>query len=367
MRIAILSLVIAAVYPAAAAASGETTRRVELVDAVDQTLVEASKDRSGYAIVLEMDGDVVLERGYGCAVRHECEPFEPDTIAQIGSLTKQFTAAAVLRLAENGRVDLDAPIGRYLTDVPASAARITPEQLLTHASGLPEYCGADFDEISRPDFVRQCLAAPPGFEPGTQTAYSNVGYGALAVIVERVSGRPLEAFLREEILEPAGLRSTGYFVSRDDGRFAHGYLDGEDQGNIRDRIAALGGDWWNLRGNGGMQASARDMYRWYRAVNEAGSLSPEMRHWLTTPHSRWKDGVAEGFGWYFRTDDGSTIHQMSHSGSDGVFFSYFWHRPQDRVFMYFVGNSGEEPVLTTLRQVLQLLRAYLSDEAATSE
>lgn len=367
MRIAIVSLVAAAICPALVAASGEKTGHAEIVDAVDEVLVDASNDGAGYAIVLEIDGDIVLERGYGCAVRDECEPFEPDTIAQIGSLTKQFTASAVLRLVETGRVDLDAPIGRYLPHLPATTARITPEQLLTHTSALPEYCGADFDAISRPEFVRKCLAAPLRFEPGTQTAYSNVGYGALAVIVERVSGQSLEAFLREEILKPAGLSSTGYFVSRDGDRYARGYVDGKDQGNIRNRIAALDGDWWKLKGNGGMQASAKDMYRWYRALNEAGTLSPELRRWLTTPHSAWKDGVAEGYGWYFRTDDGSTVHQMSHSGSDGVFFSYYWHRPQDDAFMYFVGSSGEEPVLSTLREVLRLLRSYLSGEAAVSE
>jgi CubicO group peptidase (beta-lactamase class C family) len=126
-------------------------------------------------------------------------------------------------------------------------------------------------------------------------------------------------------------------------------------GNIAEQIRALGKHWWNLKGNGGMQASALDMHAWYKVLNGDGALSQNVRAQLTTPHSPWADGVAEGYGWYCRSDDDGRMRQMSHSGSDGVFFSYYRHRLDRRAFMCFVGNSGEEPAKDVLRKVLGIL------------
>lgn len=352
----------------APAATDTRHDHADVVAGIDEILERASRDGSGFAVVIEIGDELVLEKGYGLAIRDGHVPFTPDTVAQVGSLTKQFTATALLDLVEKGRVELDAPVSRYIPEIPATAAAITPRQLLTHSSGLPEYCGPDFEAIGRSEFVRRCLAMPLAFKPGTRTAYSNVGYSAIALIIETASGRPYADYLRDEILKPAGLLDTGYFLSNHESTdLAHGYLDGQDRGNIRDRISALDGDWWNLKGNGGMQASATDMYRWYRALNEPGTLSPRLRQWLTAPHTDWNDGVAEGFGWFFRSEDGSAVDQMSHAGSDGVFFSYYWHRIEEDAFMYFVGNSGEQSVLETLREVLDALRTHLSAEKAAPD
>lgn len=187
-------------------------------------------------------------------------------------------------------------------------------------------------------------------------AYSNVGYGAIAAVIEFVTEQDFEAYLEDEILRPNGLKATGHLFPEDlDADFARGYLEDEDMGNIAEQIAALEGNWWSLKGNGGMQASTQDMYAWYQVLNGAGVLSDNVRAELTVPHLPWSDGVAEGYGWYFRSDDDARIRQMSHSGSDGVFFSYYWHQPDEQAFMYFVGNSGEEPTLKVLREVLGIL------------
>lgn len=330
--------------------------------AIDSVLRKASQDDSGYAIIVEIDGKVVLSKGYGYADRGRKIPFKPTTVAQIGSLSKQFAATAILQLEEDGTVDLEKPIRSYIPELTTSAGDMTIKQLLTHSSGLVEYCGDDFERVSRDRFVRNCLSSPLRFEPGTGTAYSNVGYSAIAAIVEYSTSRSFEDYLLESVLRPNGLASTDHLFSGDpDHEFARGYLEGRDVGNIAERIRTLGDDWWNLKGNGGMQASTLDMYAWYKVLNGDGTLADSIRSELTVPHSPWVDGVAEGYGWYFRSDDSGRARQMSHSGSDGVFFSYYWHRLDKHAFMYFVGNSGEEPTKNTLRRILGLLTSYLQE------
>ncbi len=357
-----LALVIASTLLPGCAPAGDDARNkgLDLPSRIDAVLAGASADGSGFAIIVELDGEVIVSNGYGHADRESRSPFTPETIAQIGSLTKQFTATAVLHLAEAGKVELMAPLRTYLPELESPAGDITLHQLLTHSAGLPEYCGDDFDPLSRDNFIDSCLGAPLVFEPGTDVAYSNVGYSVIAAVIDVVAEQGYETYLEDRVLRPNGLGATGHlFAESFDGVFARGYLDDQDMGNIAERIEALDGDWWNLKGNGGMQASTLDMYAWYRALNGHGVLSDAVRARLTVPHSPWSDGVAEGYGWFFRSDDGSRIRQMSHSGSDGVFFSYYWHRVDRQAFMYFVGNGGEEPTKVALREVLSILNEAL--------
>lgn len=338
--------------------SEASEREVNLSTRIDAILSEASSDGSGFAVIVELDGHIVLRKGYGYADRETNIAFTPETIAQIGSLTKQFNAAAILQLAENGEVELAAPLRKYIPGVESPVGEVTLRQLLTHRSGLPEYCGDDYEPVTRDEFIEVCLGLPLLFEPGTDVAYSNVGYSAIAAVIEFVTDRDFDTYLQEEILRLNGLNKTGHlFAENLDANFARGYLEDKDMGNIANRIKELDPSWWNLKGNGGMQASTQDMYAWYKALNGDGALSAFIRAELTRPHSPWVNGVAEGYGWYFRSVDGARIRQMSHSGSDGVFFSYYWHRPDNRAFMYFVGNSGEGPTKKALREILEIFNS----------
>jgi CubicO group peptidase (beta-lactamase class C family) len=230
----------------------------EAIARVDGRLTAAAADGSGFAIIVERDGAVILRRGYGLANRSTGERFTTETIAQIGSITKQFTATAALMLVHRGALDLGAPVKTYLPGAPAALASVTLHQLLTHTGGLPEYCGEDFDRMPLATMLSACLSRPPAFAPGTGYGYSNPGFSVVAAIIEAVTGESLEKFLRDELLTPNGLRHTGYTFPRAGPKgFAHGYSNGEDRGVISDRISALGRDWWNLEGNGGMQAPSR--------------------------------------------------------------------------------------------------------------
>jgi CubicO group peptidase (beta-lactamase class C family) len=166
-----------------AAAHAELTRR-------------AGAGWSGAAII-EFRRRVALREGYGLANREAKIPFTTRTVAQFGSLTKQFTATAVALLAREHRLSMTDSIARYIPAVQGVARSITLHELLTHSSGLPQYCGGDFARAPEREFVERCLDTAKLATRGSY-AYSNPGYSVLGIVVERVSGEPLERFLRRD-------------------------------------------------------------------------------------------------------------------------------------------------------------------------
>jgi CubicO group peptidase (beta-lactamase class C family) len=305
----------------------------------------------GGAVVIERAGTVLLQAGYGLADRERRIPFTPRTIAQVGSLTKQFTAMAVLDLWRRGRLGLNDPVSRHLPGVPGPLADRTIHQLLTHTAGLPEYCGLDFQRTTLEDLLA-CVEVEGAVSPAGSVSYSNAGYSVLAAVVESVSGMGLEAYLRDRFLVPLGMHRTGYhFPATPDTAFALGYGPGGAQRPISERITPMGDAWWHLKGNGGMQASAADMHRWSIALRHGPVIDDTMRAMAFSPHETRDPGVHAGYGWFVRTDENG-IFRISHTGSDGVFYAAALWYPRSDTFVYFVGNSGEQRTLGVLRRLL---------------
>lgn len=356
-----LNILVAASAASLAAAAAQQSVTMEIRDGalagtVDREFREALKRDTSGAIVLEANGKIVLKAGYGFANRETHTPFTPQTIAQIGSITKQFTAMALIDLWHRGKVDFSRPVRAYLPATAEPAASVTLDQLLLHTTGMPDECGDDFDRVSKKDFLTKCASRPLAFKPGSQFRYSNAEYSLLGMVVEKVSGEPLEKYLVEHFFRPFGMTHTGYgFPGVPRARFASGYLDGKVQAPIDQRIAALNGDDWNLKGNGGMQSTLDDMDRWYHALSDATGLPEAMRKTALAPRFRRADkpGVMEGYGWAIPVYPDGSVEQISHSGSDGVFFSYFCWRPKDRTFWYLVGNAGEKPTVSLIKTVLK--------------
>jgi len=308
------------------------------------------------AIVVEKDGAIVLRAGYGWANRDRRIPFFTTTIAQIGSLTKQFTATVIADLAREGKIDFQAPLSRYLDGVPERTAPITIEQLLTHTSGLPEACGEDFDRLTRDELVGRCLAQVE-LGPAGKFVYSNLGYSLLAAVVERIEKRPLGETLAARYFQPLGMQHIGYaFDAALQDSLARGYDDSLTVAPISDRLAAMDGAAWNLIGNGGIQASTEDMYTWYRALAQPSVLADAVKKVVMTPHATRDDGRRYGYGWFLIADAAGKIEQVSHTGGDGVFFAAFVWRPVDRLFYYIVTNSGNDAGADAARMVLRSFR-----------
>jgi CubicO group peptidase (beta-lactamase class C family) len=294
----VASLVITAASLAIAAAAteseGEDSIRVETkqgakADAVHSEILRRVKDGFSGAVIVEEDQKIVLKAGYGWANRERRIPFTPRTIAQIGSLTKQFTATAIVDLSVRGKLDLSDPLGKFFPVPPASSA-ITLEQLLTHTSGLPDACGDDFERLTRDELVGRCLRKLEN-PPGKKFAYSNLGYSVLGAVVEKVSGEPLELFLSETFLRPLAMTDTGFFFPKAvHDRLAFGYAK-NSMAPISDRLEQMDSAFWNLKGNGGMQSTAEDMERWHRALASGPVPSARVRQMLASPHARREDGI----------------------------------------------------------------------------
>jgi CubicO group peptidase (beta-lactamase class C family) len=227
---------------------------------------------SGVALVAR-NGEVILRKGYGMADRAAGVPMSPSTIVQIGSNTKDFTVVAIRQLEAAGKLRLDDPITRWFPDVPADKQGITLEQLMRHRAGFDRHLGGDFEPIGREAMVARALRARLLFAPGDSTSYSNIGYSLLAAVIEQVSGKSYDQYVRDHITGPLGLRETG-FLGMDPTRLAHGYDGERDTGTMLSRPHAPDGPWWNLRGNGGMLSTVGEMHRFYQALFTTERLLP---------------------------------------------------------------------------------------------
>jgi len=278
--------------------------------------------------------------GVGFADSAQSVAIDENVAFDIGSVTKQFTAAAVLRLASRSALSLQDSIGRHFSDVPAEKRGITIHQLLTHTAGLPEAIGQDYERISRPDYVRRAMATPLRGAPGAQYRYSNVGYSLLAAIVEQRSGMTLDEFLQRQFFVPAGMRSTGYRVAGlPAARIATGFAGDRHWGRPTDRPWDADGPFWNLRGNGGILSTAMDMLRWHDALESGTVFSPAELGLLYGRHT--EEGVGAGtyygYGWaLFPTKRGTTL--VTHNGGNGVFFADVLRFRDERVFVFVASN-----------------------------
>jgi CubicO group peptidase (beta-lactamase class C family) len=280
----------------------------------------------GFAGVVGVEhaGEPVLVRGYGLADPESGRPMTPATVVCTGSITKQFTAAAILALQDEGKLSVRDPLVKYLSDVPAEKRALTLHHLLTHTSGLVDSSAGDYDLTATAGWVRaQAFAAPLEWEPGSRYDYRNVNFSLLAMVVERVSGEPYETFLRRRLFERAGMERTGYLLPRfapED--FAIGYRDGERWGTTLSHPLLADGPCWTLRGNGGIQSTVGDMLRWHHALLGGKVLSPAAREAQETPFADEGGGTHYGYGWSIdKSASGKKL--VAHNGGNQVFFADF--------------------------------------------
>lgn len=340
--------------PAAAAAPPPATAERSEVAAIDSALADAAAKGFGGAIIIEQGGKVLLSKGYGFADRERHIPFTPDTIAQVGSITKSQTGAAIATLIAEGKVKLSDPVSKFVPEAVEPGRSRTIAQLASHSSGLLDSCTGDFMPQSEAMLVSDCLARPLQHPVGEDN-YSNMGYSTLALIVQRVTGKPWEEALRERVWAPLGMKDIGfYFRGQSDDLFARGYLKDVEQPVISREIAKLQGSDWALRGNGGIQASATTMMRYLDGLlDPKGGLPEAARQLILSPVPGQKGEVQEGFGLAFRYEADGTPIRMGHAGSDGTFFSYLgWLRGND-VRIYLVGNNGEDEVRPLVQMALK--------------
>lgn len=294
----------------------------QLVARTDEYLQRlASRGFTGGVLIVR-NGRPVFAKSYGLADRTRGIAADTNTVWNLGSITKQFTAAAILRLEELGRLRTTDSLARFFPDAPADKRHITLHQLLTHTAGFrSDYSPTDYEPTTRAEYVARMFSAPLRTPPGAAHEYANSGYSLLAAIIEMVTGREYEAALRTLVLEPAGMRATGYTAPQwPAAQIAHGYQDGRDWGTIVERIGVPGAPFWALRGNGGLHTTLGDMARWDVALRDRRVLTDSSRTKFMTGHVDEGPGARSqhAYGWaVMRTPRGSRL--VTHNGGNGVY------------------------------------------------
>jgi CubicO group peptidase (beta-lactamase class C family) len=342
---ALLSL---AALGACAGGDGVTVVREGVGAATDEYLTAATPYGFSGALLVAKDGEVLLEKGYGMADLEAQVPNTASTVFTTGSITKQFTAAAILRLEMDGLLSTDDRLSEHLEGVPDDKKDITLHHLLTHTSGIVPSTGDDFEVLGRDDMVQRAMDAPLAFEPGTRMMYSNAGYSLLAAVVEVVSGQPYEEYLAEHIFGPAGMKMTGYRLP-DWSRavVAHWYRGETDNGTPLDKHYP----YWNLIGNGGILSTLGDMFRWYEALKGDAVLSEAEKRKLWTPFLN-----DYGYGWDVLQTPRGTLVQHDGGSDLGASAELRWFVDEDVVTVLFCNRDFQGvPLFQVVRNEIEEL------------
>ena len=301
----------------------------------------------GASVLVVRDGVIALARSYGYAELETRRLATPRTAYRLASLTKAFTAAAVLLLAEDRALELDDPVRRWLPELPSEAAEgVTLRHLLTHTSGLHDYEDLVPDDATaalRDADVLRLLAGESRvhFAPGAGYRYSNSGYALLALVVERASARPFESFLAQRIFAPLGMDGAVAHVEGESvvAERAYGYTHADGRWARTDQSLTSA-----VLGDGGIYASITDLAKWDAAWNDARLLAPASRAAALAPATPTDEpGVAYGYGWR-RTGD-----TVWHSGETIGFRNVIVRWPERRTTVVVLSNRNDpEPYRTAL-------------------
>jgi CubicO group peptidase (beta-lactamase class C family) len=295
---------------------------------------------SGSVLVMKNDKEI-LKKGYGLADRENKIPYTPQTISTIGSVTKQFTATAILKLEMMGKLSVNDPLEKYFPDAPADKKKITLHQLLTHTAGLVPALGDDYEALTRDGFMKRVMETPLNSVPGDKYDYSNVGYSILAAIVEKQSGLNYEQFLQKYLFAPAGMKNTGYVLPDWKQQvLATGYRGKERWGKSTEKLWAADGPYWNLKGNGGILSNVEEMYLWHKALLTDKIINAAARKRLYARHVKeGPDGETfYGYGWaIFPTPRKTWL--ITHNGGNGIFFCDVLRFLDEKVVIIYQTNA----------------------------
>jgi CubicO group peptidase (beta-lactamase class C family) len=290
------------------------------LDAFFNLLVEEN-DFSG-AVLAADEGHILLHQGYGFANDADHIKVTAETVFDIGSLAKQFTATAILQLEAQGLLKVTDAITKYFVDIPTDKAAITIHQLLTHSAGfVEEHSKGDLESLDRKEALQAILNQKPGFTPGSNYAYSNSGYTLLAAIIEKITSQAYTSYLHENIFKPQRMVATGFYNDNwEKHQVANGYFNAEDQG----KPCEWPGPFWGILGNGGIMSTVEDLYRWWQALQNHKILPLAQTQNLFTRHIEEFARSYYGYGWTLQdTPFGSLItHNGGGIGGNTDFAAY---------------------------------------------
>lgn len=306
----------------------------------------------GLSIAIARRGEVVLSKGYGLADAEFDVKADEDTLFRIGSVTKQFTSALVMRLVEQKKIGLEDDLSKYVAEFPLQGRKVTIRQLLNHTSGIPSYTdiGEEWEkkwplELTHEELLALVKDKPFDFEPGTKWAYNNTGYYLLGMVLEKVTGKSYGELITSEISKPLNLERT----RRDSNvdlikNRAQGYgFEKTEKGRALVNDQVLG---TNQPGAAGMLLStARELVRWQIALTSGKVVSPESYALMRTATAS-PDGKNTGYGFGLVIDEFDDHGRVQHGGGIFGFNSMLAWYPDDDLHIAVISNG--EPLRSNM-------------------
>ncbi len=320
-------------------------------DQVDDYLKGEMEKRRipGLALMVVEDGKATRAQGYGMANLELSVPVTPETVFEIGSVTKQFTAGGIMLLAQDGKLSVDDKITKHLKNVPDSWTNITIRHLLTHTSGIKNYTPLDGFELRRHltqnQFIQLMGKQPMDFAPGEKFKYCNSGFNLLGFIIENVSGKKYWEFMSERIFTPLGMTNT---TDRTPGHVIRNRASGYEQTNHihinRDY------DLTDIFSAGAIVSTVGDLAKWDAALDGDKLFTPATKEQMWTA-VKLNDGkpYQYGFGWFLDSVEGHK--NIGHSGSTSGFSASNQRFPDDKLVVIILTNTDEGIATALARKV----------------
>jgi CubicO group peptidase (beta-lactamase class C family) len=301
----------------------------------------------GAVLTIIKNGKAVKTSAYGLANVELNVPARPETVFEIGSLTKQFTAAGILLLAQEGKLSVDDKISQHLQNTPPAWSNITVRHLLTHTSGIKSYTSLDGFELTRhltqEQFLKTIGAQPLDFQPGESWKYCNTGFSLLGYIIENVSGKPYWEFMGERIFRPLGMSHT---TDRQPGTIIPNRADGYE--HSKQGLINRAYDLTDIFAAGAIATTVGDLAKWNAALECDCPLNTTSKQQMWTP-ALLNSGQATkyGFGWFVGSLQGHK--NIGHGGSTSGFSSTLQRFPDDKLAIIILTNT-DESIATTLAE-----------------
>lgn len=328
--------------------AAETTGTV-LREQLDHVATAAEANGFNGSIDIEIDGRTILNKGYGWTAPDRRRRVDVNTLFNIASVSKAITATAIMKLADAGKLDIHQSIATIFAGVPPDKTGITIEELLIHASCLPDQYAAN-GLASRDVAVAAIVALPLLCQPGIGFNYSDDGYALLAAVIEIISRERYADFVRHEVFGPAGMRNSKFWDEVDDRTTPN--VARIVTLPLQDRLRGLN---WGYIGSGGIWSTAEDLVRYFKALRSGKIVSLHAEAQMFEPRTKVSVGSV-GYGWYLGRSLKDTPLVFARGNEDwGHSALIFWY-PEQHILLAIVTNAGfdhDTPVSRTLARSLE--------------
>ncbi|MFW8591128.1 serine hydrolase domain-containing protein [Glaciecola sp. 2405UD65-10] len=340
-------------------------------------------DFSGSVLVAHK-GEIIFQDFFGLANRETNTPFNIKTVFDVGSITKQFTATAIMKLVQEDKLSLQSTLSEFFENVPEDKKGITLHHMLTHSAGFPLLAHPDgathdliYTETKREKFIEHALDKELLFLPGSRYHYSNIGYGLSASIIEKITGMPWELYIQQHILSPVGVKQTGYrLLIRESENLAVNY--GRDPNVFQKALSmqaaskSVGhslqhqydnpGPRWHMEGAGGFLSTLTDMYHWYLALSSRKILNEASWQTMFTPYIAENKKATSHYGYGWALSKSKSGHRkIEHTGSNGYTYAVFQYYPDDEMFIFIATNNWDDYPTKLVKKIESLAFALVQE------